>query len=134
MKRLLERVYYVNNSRIKYISLILDENLTPHARIVSGKHAVVLDQMQWFIFVAFKNNIPDNKIHELGDSLHTLDLYCGKYARITCDHVNVVLTKQEWDCMMQMGLHSLHWQGDYFGITSHFERHAQSNSHSTKAF
>jgi hypothetical protein len=78
MKRLFERVYHVNNSRTKYISLVLDENLTPQARIVCGKQAVVLDQMQWFILVALKNNIPDNMIHELGDSLHTLDLYCGK--------------------------------------------------------
>jgi hypothetical protein len=81
----------------------LDQHLTPYARILSGKHEVVLDQMQWFILLAFRNNIPDNKIHKLGDSLHTLDLYCGKYPRITCDNVHVVLTKQEWDCMMQMG-------------------------------
>jgi hypothetical protein len=103
MKRLLERVYYVNNSCTKYISLILDQHLTPYVRIVSGKQEVILDQMQWFILLAFRKNIPDNKIHELGDSLHTLDLYCGKYPRITCDNVYVVLTRQEWDCMMQMG-------------------------------
>lgn len=102
MKRLLERVYFIN-SRTKYISLVLDENLTFHARIVCGKQEVVLDLMHWFILVAFKNNIPENKIHELGDSLHTLDLYCGKYAKITCNNVHVVLTKQEWACMMQMG-------------------------------
>ena len=102
MKRLLERVYYLNDSQRKYVSLFLDENLTPHARIVCGNRAVVLNQIQWFILVTFKDNIPKNVIHELGDSLHTLDLYCGKYARITCDNVHVVLTKSQWNYLMHL--------------------------------
>jgi hypothetical protein len=40
--------------------------------------------------------------HELGDSLHTLDLYCGKYARITCDNVHVELTKFLLDYFMHL--------------------------------
>jgi hypothetical protein len=97
MNRLLERVYHLNVSQTKYVSLFLDENFAPHTRIVCDKKAVMLNQIQWFLLVTFKDNIPKNVFHELGDSLNTLVLYCGKYARITCDNVHVVLAKSQWN-------------------------------------
>ena len=94
-------MYHLNVSQTKYVSLFLAEDLTPHFRIVCGNKAVVLNQIQWFILVTFKD-IPKNVFHELGDSLNTLDLYCGKYARITCDNVHVVLTKSQWNYLMHL--------------------------------
>jgi hypothetical protein len=42
MKRLLERVYYLNVNQTKYVSLFLAEKITPHIRIVCGNKTVVL--------------------------------------------------------------------------------------------
>jgi hypothetical protein len=81
MKRLADRIYHLNDIRVKYVALFLDQHLTPHIRIFCISERVVLNLAHWFILVSFKDGILD-KIHELGDSHHTLDLYCGKYVRI----------------------------------------------------
>ena len=51
-------------------------------------HAV-LNEIQWFILVAYKSDIPKNKVHELGDSRHTLSEYCGRYMRNTSENTQV---------------------------------------------
>jgi hypothetical protein len=102
MKRLADRIYHLDNMRTKYVALFLDPHLTPHIRIFCISEYVVLNLAQWFILVSFKDGILDNKIHELGDSHHTMDLYCGKYVRIICHNEEVVLTKFEWKYLMQL--------------------------------
>ena len=61
--------------------------------------SVVIDT-QWYILVSFKSNISKNEVHELGDSRHTLSMYCGRYIRITSENTQVHLSKiighNEW--------------------------------------
>ena len=102
MLTLLERVYYLNKQRTKYVSIFLDETLNPHVKIASSSRSVVLNQMQWFILVTFKDHIPKSEVHELGDSRHTLSLHCGRYIRITSEDVHVFLNKSEWSDLMEL--------------------------------
>jgi hypothetical protein len=61
MSTLLERVYFLKKQRTKYVSIFLDEHLTPQVKIVTSSRNVVLNQIQWFILVTFKNDIPKKK-------------------------------------------------------------------------
>jgi hypothetical protein len=63
---------------------------------------VVLNQIQWFILVTFKDDIPKNEVHELGDSLHTLSVYCGRYINITSEDIHVFLITSEWSYLMEL--------------------------------
>lgn len=85
MWTLLECVYPLNKARIKYVSIFLDENLTSQVNIVISFLAMVLNRIQWFILVTFKDHIPQDVLLELYDLSQTLDLYCGQYIRITSD-------------------------------------------------
>jgi hypothetical protein len=95
MLSLLQRVYYINKQRTKYVCIYLDENLTPQVKIASSSSHVVQNQIQWFILVTFKSQIPKSEVHELGDSRHTLSMYCGGYIRITSEDAQVVSNKSE---------------------------------------
>jgi len=64
-------------------------------------HAV-LNEMQWFILVTFKGDIPKNELHELGDSQHTLSVYCGRYIRITSENTQVHLSKKDWAQLLDL--------------------------------
>lgn len=61
----LERVYFLNKERTKYVAIFLDENLTPQVKLTSSSRNVVLNQMQWFILVTFRNDIPKIHVHDL---------------------------------------------------------------------
>jgi hypothetical protein len=102
MSTLLERVYFLKKRRAKYVSIFLGEHLTPQMKIVTFLRNVILNQVQWFILVTFKNDIPENEVHELGDSRHTLSVYCGRYIRITSEEVNGMLNKSEWSYLMEL--------------------------------
>jgi hypothetical protein len=102
MSTLLERVYFLNKQRTKYVSIFLDEYLTPQVKIVTCCRNVVLNQIQWFILVTFKNDIPINEVHELGDSRYTLSVYCGRHVRITSEDVSVLLNKSELSYLKQL--------------------------------
>jgi hypothetical protein len=39
-------------------------------------------------------------VHELGDSRHTLSVYCGRYIRITSENTQVSLSKKDWSQLM----------------------------------
>jgi hypothetical protein len=52
--------------------------------------------------VTFKDHIPKDVVHELGDTRHTLDLYCGRYIRITSDYVHILLSKSQWAYFMDL--------------------------------
>ena len=62
----------------------------------------VLYETQWFILVTFKSHIPKDEVHELGDSRHTLSVYCGQYIRITSENSQVYLSKKNWSRLMDL--------------------------------
>jgi hypothetical protein len=98
MWTLLERVYFLNKQRTKYVAIFLDENLAPQVKITSSS----LNQIQWFIVVTFKDAIPKSEVHALVDTRHTLSMNCGRYIRITSENVQVFLSKSEWSCLMEL--------------------------------
>ena len=63
---------------------------------------VVLNEMKWFILVTFKSNIPKNEMHELGDSRHTLSMYCERYIRITSENTQVYQITKVWSQLMDL--------------------------------
>jgi hypothetical protein len=78
MTGLLRLTFYLNERETNYVSIYLDtDNLKPYVKIATPSRHTVLNEKQWFILVTFKGYIPKNKEHELGDSRHTLSLYCG---------------------------------------------------------
>jgi hypothetical protein len=52
--------------------------------------------------MTFKSHIPKSEVHELGDSRHTLSMYCGRYIRITSENTQVYLTKKDWSQLMDL--------------------------------
>ena len=102
MRTLLGRIYFLNKRKTKYVTVSLDGNLTPQAKIVSSSRTVALNTIQCFILVTFKDHIPKDVTHELGDSRHTLDLYCRRYIRITSDDIRVLLNKPQWAYLMEL--------------------------------
>jgi hypothetical protein len=62
----------------------------------------VLNEIQWFILVIFKGYIPKNKVHELGDSQHTLSVYYGRYIRIKSKNTQVYLCNKNWSLLMDL--------------------------------
>ena len=99
---LLEHVYFLNKQRTTYVSIFLDETLTPHVKIASSSHSVVLNQIQWFILVTFKSHIPKSEVYELVDSRHTLSIHCGWYIHIISEDIQVFLNKSEWSDPMEL--------------------------------
>jgi len=63
---------------------------------------VLLNDLQWFILVTFKDNIPKGKVHELGGSSHTLSIHCGRYVRITSENIQVLLSKKDWEYLIKL--------------------------------
>ena len=102
MLTLLERIYFLNKENTNYLTIFLDENLTPQVKTVSSSRSVVLHKMQFFNWVTFKDHIPKDVIHELGDSHHTLDLYCRRYIHIISDDIHVLLNKSQWAYLMEL--------------------------------
>ena len=92
MTGLLRRTFFFNQRETKYLSIYLNEDLKPQVKTGTSSGNVVLNEMQWFIQVTFNSNIPKNEVHELGDPLHTLSLYCGRYIRITSENNQVYLS------------------------------------------
>ena len=74
----LEREYFLNTARPKYVTVFLEDNLSPPVKIVG------LAQCGPETYVAvhsshFKNHIPKDGFHESGDLRHTLDLFFGRH-------------------------------------------------------
>ena len=62
-----------------YVSIYLnDDNIKPQEKIGTPSGDAVLIEMQRFILVKFKGDIPKNEVHELGDPQHMLSVYCGR--------------------------------------------------------
>jgi len=93
----LRRTYYLNEQETKYASIYLNnDDLKPHLKIGTSSGRAVLNEIQWFILVTFKSDIPKNKVYELGDSQHSLSVYCERYIRITSENTQVYLSKKDW--------------------------------------
>jgi len=91
---LLRRTYYLNEQQTMFVSIYLnDDNLEPEVKIASPFGHAVLNEMQWFILVTFKSDIPKNEVHELGDPQHTLSVFCGRYIRITIENTQLHLSE-----------------------------------------
>jgi hypothetical protein len=103
-----ERIYYLNKQRTKNVCIYLDDNLEPQVNITSFTCLVVLNQMQWFIIVSFKEY--KFGVHELGDSSLNLFMYCGRCIRIKCENAHVILNKTEWSCLMELAISCLNRQ------------------------
>jgi len=95
MTGLFRRKYYLNEQEKKYVSIYLDNgDLKPQVKIGTSSGHEVLNEMQLFILVTFKGDIPKNEVHELGDSQHTLSVCCGRYIRISSQNTQVCLSKK----------------------------------------
>jgi hypothetical protein len=73
------------------VTIFLDYNPIPQLKNVSPSRIVVLNQVQGFILVTFKDHIPKDVMHELGGSHQTIDLSCQLYIRLTPDEVYFLL-------------------------------------------
>jgi hypothetical protein len=103
MTGFLRRTYYLNEKETKYVSIYLNkDDLAPHIKIATSTGHAVLNEIQWFILVTFKSDIPKNEVHELGDSDHTLSVYVGRYIRITSENTQVYLSKKDWSQLMDL--------------------------------
>jgi len=61
MTGLLRRTYYLNEQETKYVSIYLNnDDLKPHLKIETSSGHAVLNEIQWFILVTFKSDIPNN--------------------------------------------------------------------------
>ena len=78
----------------KYASIYLNDTLKPKVKIGTPSGHAVLNEIQWFILVTFKINIPKNELHELGDNQLTLSVYYGRYISFTSDKTQVPLSKK----------------------------------------
>ena len=74
---------YLNEKEKKKVFVYLDDNLRTQLKIEAPSSRAPLNDTQWFILVTLKNIIPKGKVHELGDSHHTLSMHCGPYMPIT---------------------------------------------------
>ena len=102
MTGLLRRTYYLNEQETKYVSIYLNnDDLKPNLKIGTSLGHAVLNEIQWFILVTFKSDIPKNEVHELGDSQHTLSVYCGRYIRMS-QNTQVYLSKKDWSQLMDL--------------------------------
>ena len=70
----LRRTFFFNEQETKYVSIYLNEDFKPQAKTGTSSGHVVLNDIEWFILVAFKSNIPKNEVHELGEPRHTLSI------------------------------------------------------------
>lgn len=61
----------------------------PGREELSSSRVLVLNQVQWFILVTFKFDVPNAEVHELWDSRLTLSVYCGRYISIMSEEVHV---------------------------------------------
>ena len=106
--------YNLNEKETRKVSLYLDDNLRPQVIIEAPSGRVLLNNIQWFILVNFKDNILKGKVHELGDSSHTLSINCGRYVRITSETIQVLLSKRDWAYLTELASVCINKQGIRF--------------------
>ena len=71
-------------------------------KIGTSSGQAVLNEIQCFILVTFKSDIPKNEVHELGDSQLILSVFCARYIRITSENTQVYLSKKDWSQLMDL--------------------------------
>jgi len=100
MIELLRRTFFFNEQETKYVSVYLNGDLKTQVKVWTSSDNVVLNDLQLFILVTFRSNISRNEVHKLGESRHTLSMYCGRYIHITCENTQVYLSKKDWPKLM----------------------------------
>jgi hypothetical protein len=100
MPTLYHRIYYLNKQKSKYVCIYLDADLAPQVKIATCTDSVVLNEKQWSKLV----KIIEYKcgFHEPCDSRHNLFMYCGRYIRIKCEKVQVILLMTEWTNLLKL--------------------------------
>jgi len=91
---LIRYTFFFNKQETKYVSIYLNDDFKPQVNSGTSSGHVVLNDIEWFILVAFKSHITKGEVHELGDSRHTLSMYCGRYIRITSENTQVYVSKK----------------------------------------
>ena len=94
--------YLLPQRTTKYVSIYLNDNLKPEVKIGTPSAHAVLNEIQWLILVTFKSDIPKIEVHELGDSQHSVSVYCGRYNRIESENTQVRLRKKVWSQLMDL--------------------------------
>jgi len=79
-----------------------DDNLKPDVKIGTPSGHAVLNEIQCFILVTFKGDMPKNEVHKLGDSQQVLPVYSGMYIRITSNNTQVNLSKKDWSQQLDL--------------------------------
>jgi len=102
MWSLLHSTYFLNGQETKYVTIYLSDDLKPQVKTGNSSGHAVLNETQWFILVPFKSDTSKGVVHELGDSRHTLSVYCGRYIRITSDNTQVHLCKNDWSQLLEL--------------------------------
>jgi len=102
MTGLIRRAFSLNEQETNFVSIYLNYYLKPQVKIGTPSGCVVLSDIQWFILVTFKRHIPKNKVHKLGDSRHTLSIYCGRHIRVMSENTQVYLSKKDWSQLMNL--------------------------------
>jgi hypothetical protein len=87
MTGLIRRTFVLNEQETNYVSIYLNDDLK---------------QVKTGTLVTFKRNIPKNKVHRLGDSRHTLSVFCGRYICITSENTWVCLSKKDRSLLMNL--------------------------------
>jgi hypothetical protein len=85
-----------------YNSIYLNDVLKPQVNIGTSSVHAMLNDTQRFILETIKSETPKSVVHELGDSRHTLSMYCGRYVRITSENTQVHLSKKDWSQLMDI--------------------------------
>jgi len=64
MTGLLRRTYYLNEQETTYVSIYLNnDDLKLHLKIGTSSGHAVLNEIQWFVLVTFRSDIPKNEVH-----------------------------------------------------------------------
>ena len=100
---LLRRTYCLNKQQTKYVSIYLNvDKLKPEVKIGSPSGHAVLNEMQWFILMTIKGDMPKNEVYKLGDPQHTLSVYCGRYIRFMSEKTQLLVSKKDWSQMLDL--------------------------------
>jgi hypothetical protein len=102
MPALLNRTFFPNNVGTKFVSVFLNEYFTPHVKIGTSTHQVVLNPTEWFTLVSFKNKTFKNSYYRLGDIHLFLDTHYNRSIRIICYNSYVLLSKGQWRTLLHL--------------------------------
>ena len=61
----MQSAHLTNEQETKYVSIYLNNgDLKPQVKIGTSSGHAMLNEIQWFILVTFKGDLPKNEVHE----------------------------------------------------------------------